>query len=72
MEELKTIAHFYDPASASIVKGMLEANGIKAEVFGEVSSYPVFNAFTNSIKVKVNPEDYDQALSLLAASESIE
>ena len=43
MEELKTVATFADPMLASITKGLLESNGIMAEMFGEFSSYPSVN-----------------------------
>ena len=38
MNELKTVARFGDPMLASISKGLLESNGIKAEVLGFTSS----------------------------------
>ncbi|MCX4335789.1 MAG: DUF2007 domain-containing protein [Bacteroidales bacterium] len=69
MKQLKTVAKFSDPMRASIAKGMLESNGIEAEVFGEVSSYPSINAAEQNIKLKVNEADYESALSLLAASD---
>lgn len=64
MKQLKTVAKFSDPMRASIAKGMLESNGIEAEVFGEVSSYPSINAAEQNIKLKVNEADYESALSL--------
>ena len=72
MDELKTVAKFGDPMLASISQGLLEANGIKAEIFGETSSYPSFNAAEINIELKVNAEDYDSALSILAASDKAE
>ena len=38
MKEWKTVARFGDPMLASISQGLLESNGIKAEISGEVSS----------------------------------
>ena len=38
-EEFKTVARFPDQMSAEITAGMLRANGIPAEVFGQASSY---------------------------------
>jgi hypothetical protein len=72
MDELKTVAKFGDPMLASISKGLLEANGIKAEIFGAYSSYPSFNAVEQDIELKVNAEDYESALSILAASDKAE
>lgn len=72
MENLKTVAKFADPMLASISKGLLESKGIQAEVFGEVSSYPALNAAWQDIELKVNAEDYESALSILAASDKAE
>lgn len=72
MDRLKTVATFADPMRASIAEGLLRSNGINAEVFGEVSSYPSFNAAEQNIELKVNVEDYDSALSILAASDKAE
>ena len=71
-DELKTVASFGDPMLASISQGLLEANGIRAEIFGEVSSYPSFNVAEQNIELKVNAEDYESALSILAASDKAE
>ena len=62
MKQLKTVAKFSDPMRASIAKGMLESNGIEAEVFGEVSSYPSINAAEQNIKLKVNEADYESGV----------
>ena len=70
--ELKTVAKFGDPMLASISQGLLEANGIKAEVFGGSFPYPSFNVVEQSIELKVNAEDYESALSILAASDKAE
>lgn len=72
MDDLKTVAIFADPMRASIVEGLLKSNGINAEIFGEVSSYPSFNAAEQNIEVKVNASDYESALSILAASDNAE
>ena len=72
MDELKTVAKFGDPMLASISQGLLETHGIKAEIFGETSSYPSFNAAEINIELKGNAEDYDSALSILAASDKAE
>jgi predicted metal-dependent phosphotriesterase family hydrolase len=72
MNELKTVAKFSDPMRASIAEGLLKSNGIEAGIFGEVSSYPSFNAVEQNIELKVNEADYESALSLLAASDKAE
>lgn len=70
-QEFKTVAKFNDPMSAHITAGMLRENGIPAEVFGENSSYTSLN-YVNPVEVKVNADDYDEAMSLLAASDKAE
>lgn len=70
--ELKTVARFASAASAQITAGMLNANGIPAAVFGATSSYPNINAAEMNVEVKVNADDYDAAMKLLAASQSAE
>lgn len=72
MNEWKTVATFGDPMLASISQGLLESNGIKAEILGEVSSYPSFNVAEQNIALKVNADDYESALSILAASDKAE
>ena len=64
-ESLVTVAEFTDAAVAHITQQMLIANGIEAEVIGEVSAYPCFNS-VSSIKVVVNPEDREAAENLIA------
>lgn len=64
-EEFKTVARFSDSVSAEITAGMLRANGINAQVFGQTSSYPSINATIDSVEVKVNETDYDAALELI-------
>ena len=73
-EELKlmTVARYSDQMSAEIAAGMLNANGIPAEVFGQTSSYPSINAAIDGVELKVNGEDYESAKKLLAANESAE
>jgi hypothetical protein len=72
MNEWKTVAKFGDPMLASISQGLLESNGIKAEIYGEVSSYPSVNVVEQNIELKVNADDYESALSILAASDKAE
>lgn len=72
MDELKIVARFSDPMSARISQGLLRSSGIMAEVFGETTSYPSFNAAEQNIELKVNAADYESALSILAASDKAE
>jgi hypothetical protein len=69
--ELKTVARYTDEISARIAAGMLIENGIPAAVFGQNSSY-VFLNYANPLEVKVAAEDYEDALSLLAAADKAE
>ena len=70
--ELKTVGKYLDPMSAHIAEGMLRENGIPAMVFGEVSSYPSMNFNSDPVELKVNAEDYEDAMTLLAATQSAE
>ena len=70
IEEFKAVARFSDPLIAEITAGMLRDNDIPAQVFGQTSSYPSINAAINSVEVKVNAEDYDKAVALLAEVET--
>lgn len=54
-----------------MAKGLLENEGIRAEIFNEVSSYISINA-CDGIRLMVNDEDYDAAVNVLAAASSIE
>lgn len=63
--DFKTVAKFSDPLSAEITAGMLRENGIPAHIFGQASSYPSINAAINAIEVKVNAEDFEDAMKLL-------
>lgn len=64
-EELKVVASYGDPMRAEITAGMLRANGIPAQVFGQASPYPSINSAISAVTVKVNPEDYDEAAKLV-------
>lgn len=70
-EEFKTVARFSDPMAGEIAAGMLRANGIPAEVFGQTSSYPSINAVIDNIEVKVNADDYEEAMRLLKESNEV-
>lgn len=69
MEDLKTVASFTDAMSARITAGMLNDNGIPAAVFGDNSSYVCLN-YVRPVEVKVNPDDYEAAMQLLAQVET--
>ena len=71
-QELKTVARYSDRMSADFAAGLLNANGIPAEVFGQASAYPSINAAIDGVELKVNAEDYESAKKLLAANESAE
>lgn len=66
--KFKTVATYNEPMMARITAAMLCDNGIPASVFGYDSSYPSLG-YARSIEVKVNEEDYDAAMALIAESE---
>lgn len=64
--DLKVLAQFEDEIEASIVKGMLEANGISAGVLGDnVASALMHGLGKGQWKVVVKPEDFEAAEELL-------
>lgn len=63
-EKYKTVASYTSKVEADLVAAMLRDNGIPAAVFGYDSSYPSLG-WARAIEVKVNEEDYEQALSLI-------
>ena len=65
-QQFKTVATFTERFQADICVGLLGDHGIPAGVFGADSSYPSLGY------VKVNESDYDEAIKILAASESAE
>lgn len=69
--KFRTVATFNDVMAAQITAGMLGENGIPAGVFGADSSYPSLG-YMKPIEVKVNEEDYDAAMSILAAADKAE
>ena len=66
--KFKTVATYPEPIMARITAAMLCDNGIPASVFGYDSSYPSLG-FARCIEVKVNEEDYDAAMALIAEQE---
>lgn len=71
-ENLKTVAKFDNPVSASIAQAKLKDSGIESAVFGESSSYPALNAVEDNIELKVNASDYPLASKILEASDKAE
>lgn len=71
-ENLKTVAKFDNPMSASIAQAKLKDSGIESAVFGESSSYPALNAVEDNIELKVNASDYPLASKILEASDNAE
>ena len=70
-QKFKTVATFLEKTQADICAAMLGDNGIPAGVFGADSSYPSLG-WANSIEVKVNEDDYDAAMQILAAANKAE
>lgn len=70
-QKFKTVATFTERFQADICVTLLGDHGIPAGVFGADSSYPSLS-FAREMEVKVNESDYEEALKILAASESAE
>jgi len=70
-QSFKTVATFSEKVRADICAALLMDNGIPAGVFGADSSYPSLG-YARPIEVKVNENDYEEAMRILAASESAE
>ena len=67
----KTVATFTEKALADLCVAQLGESGIPAGVFGANSSYPSLS-FARNIEVKVNENDYEAAMSILAAADKAE
>ena len=70
-QAFKTVATFNETMQARLCAAMLNGNGIPAGVFGADSSYPSLG-YGSGIEVKVNEEDYEAAMSLIAAADKAE
>jgi len=70
-QAFKTVATFTEKVQADMCAALLGDNGIPAGVFGADSSYPSL-AWARQIEVKVNENDYEAAMSILAASHKAE
>lgn len=70
-QKFKTVASFNDKVMADMCVALLGDNGVPAGVFGADSSYPSLG-FIRPVEVKVNENDYELAISILAAADKAE
>jgi len=70
-QQFKTVAVFTERIQAEMCAAMLGDNDIPAGVFGADSSYPSLG-YAKGIEVKVNENDYEAAMSILAAASKAE
>ena len=64
--DLKVVAEFDSEIDASIVQGMLSANGITAGILGDNTASDLLRGSDKELwKLVVNPEDYEEALQLI-------
>ncbi len=70
-QKFKTVATFSEKVQADMCVALLGDNGIPAGVFGADSSYPSLG-YSRPIEVKVNENDYEAAMSILAATDKAE
>ena len=64
--DLKVVAEFDSEIDASIVQGMLSANGITAGILGDNTASNLLRGSDKGLwKPVVNPEDYEEALQLI-------
>ncbi len=70
-QKFKTVATFTERVPADMLVALLGDNGIPAGVFGADSSYPSLG-YARPIEVKVNENDYDAAMSIIAAASKAE
>jgi len=68
-QEFKVVASYSDPLRAEITAGMLRANGIPAQVFGQTTPYPCINSALDAVTVKVNASDYEAAVRLVEGND---
>ncbi len=67
----KTVARFMERFPAQVLAAKLNDAGIPAAVIGADSSYPCLN-LASPIEVKVNAQDYEEAMTLVAAIDKAE
>ena len=70
-QKFKTVASFNDKVMADMCVALLGDNGVPAGVFGADSSFPSLG-YAKPYEVKVNENNYDAAMSILAASDKAE
>lgn len=70
-QKFKTVASFNDKVMADMCVALLGDNGVPAGVFGADSSYPSLG-FIRPVEVKVNENDYELAMRILAAADKAE
>ncbi|MBL8799535.1 MAG: DUF2007 domain-containing protein [Planctomycetia bacterium] len=70
-EQLVTLARFFDPMAAQLVKNRLETEGVRVFLTGDAGggTFPGLGAAFNSVYVQVFEEDLPKAQAILAASE---
>jgi len=69
--DFKTVAKFSERIPAEILAAKLNDHGIPAGVFGADSSYPCLN-YAFPVEVKVNADDFEQALSLVPEEDRVQ
>ena len=67
----KTVATFTEKTMADLCAARLGDNGIPAGVFGADSSFPSLG-YAKPYEVKVSENNYDAAMSILAAADKAE
>ena len=70
-QAFKTVASVNEKVQADLLVALLGEHGIPAGVFGADSSYPSLG-FARPIEVKVNENDYEAAMTILAAASKAE
>ncbi len=70
-QAFKTVASVNEKMQADLLVALLGEHGIPAGVFGADSSYPSLG-FARPIEVKVNENDYEAAMTILAAASKAE
>ncbi|MRJ09964.1 hypothetical protein EDL98_02555 [Ornithobacterium rhinotracheale] len=67
MDELITLQTFTNDFEAEVVKGRLEAEGVKAYLFNENSVYTLGFTINNAgeIQLKINAKDLEKAKHIL-------
>ena len=66
---MKTVKKYLNAFSADVAKGMLENEGIQAEVLHRNMPY-LGISYKMAVELIVNDEDYDRALELIKRMES--